>query len=67
MPQSIAKVAVHLVYSTKQRKAYLKPLELRKQLYAYMATILQESVDSPPIIIGGVEGYDPAYNLPSYD
>jgi REP element-mobilizing transposase RayT len=54
MPQSLAKVAVHLVYSTKHRAAYLNEPELRAELYAYKATILKNNVDSPAILIGGM-------------
>lgn len=57
MPQSIAKVPVHIVYSTKNRKPYLDSPELRPELYAYKATILKQNVDSPAIIIGGVEDH----------
>lgn len=54
MPQSLAKVAVHLVYSTKHRAAYLTQPELRSELYAYKASILKNNVDSPTILIGGM-------------
>ncbi len=57
MSQSVAKVALHLVFSTKHRRPWLKDAELRKELYAYMATILRDNVDSPAIIIGGVEDH----------
>ena len=57
MPQSIAKVPVHIVYSTKNRKPWLDSPELRDELYAYKATILKNNVDSPAIVIGGVEDH----------
>ena len=57
MPQSVAKVALHLVFSTKHRTPWLKDAELREELYAYMATILRNNVDSTAIIIGGVEDH----------
>jgi putative transposase len=53
MPQSLAKVAVHLVFSTKNRVACLADPNLRRELYAYAASILRGNVDSPAIIIGG--------------
>jgi putative transposase len=56
MPQSLAKVIVHLVYSTKNRKAWLKDPILRSELYAYNATILK-NLDCPAILIGGVEDH----------
>ena len=57
MSQSVAKVALHLVFSTKHRTPWLKSAELQDDLYAYMATILRDNVDSPAIIIGGVEDH----------
>jgi len=57
MPQSIAKVAIHFVFSTKMRKPWLRGSNLRDELYAYMATILRNNVDSPAIIINGVEDH----------
>jgi len=50
MPQSLAKVIVHLVYSTKHRKPWLKDPRIRSQLHAYSATMLKEEVDSPAIL-----------------
>lgn len=35
----------------------LKSVSLREELYSYMATILRNNVDSPAIIIGGVEDH----------
>jgi len=57
MSQSVARVVLHLVFSTKHRKPWLKSVELREELYAYMATILRDNVDSPAIIIGGIEDH----------
>ncbi len=57
MSQSIAKVAFHIVYSTKHRKPWLRSSGLRDELYAYKATILREKVDSPAIVINGVEDH----------
>lgn len=54
MPQSLAKVLVHLVYSTKNRTPWLDDADLRNELYAYKATLLKNNVDSPAIIIRGV-------------
>src|SRR3989442_10292846 len=57
MPQSLAKVLVHVVYSTKGRRPWLQDEEMRKQLYAYKATILRNNVDTPALIINGVEDH----------
>ena len=56
MPQSLAKVAFHIIFSTKHRRPWLKDEAIRKELYAYMATILK-SLESPAIIINGVEDH----------
>jgi len=47
MPQSLAQIYVHIVYSTKHRQPWLGDDDMRSQLYAYMATILRDNVDSP--------------------
>ena len=57
MPQSLAKVLVHIVYSTKGRRRWLRDEEIRRQLYAYKATILRNNVDTPALVIGGVEDH----------
>ncbi len=57
MPQSLAKVLVHAVYSTKGRCPWLQDEEVRRQLYAYKATILRNNVDTSALIIGGVEDH----------
>ncbi len=41
MPQSLAKVIVHIVDSTKHRKPWFKDPRIRSELYAYSATILK--------------------------
>jgi REP element-mobilizing transposase RayT len=57
MPQSLAKVLVHIVYSTKNRTPWLRDRGLRADLYAYAATILRDAVDSPALLINGVEDH----------
>ena len=55
MPQSLVKNLVHLVYTTKERRAWL-PTEHREGLFAYQAGIFRE-LESPAVIIGGVEDH----------
>ena len=57
MPQSLAQIYVHIVYSTKERKPWLRDDGLRGELCAYMATILHDNVDSPALLINGVEDH----------
>jgi REP element-mobilizing transposase RayT len=56
MPQSLAKVIVHIVFSTKNRTPWLRDVDLRKELYAYQGTILKK-IDSPALLINGVEDH----------
>ncbi|MBF0274338.1 MAG: IS200/IS605 family transposase [Nitrospinae bacterium] len=55
MPQSLSKILVHIVFSTKSRRPFIKE-PIQKELYAYMATILK-GCESPAIIIGGVDDH----------
>jgi putative transposase len=57
MPQSIAVIPVHLVFSVKDRLPLLATAELRNELYAYMATILRDRAACKPILNGGVEDH----------
>ena len=57
MPQSLAKISIHLVFSTKGRTPWLRSNDLRDQLYSYMAVLLRDNLDSPAIIIGGIEDH----------
>jgi REP element-mobilizing transposase RayT len=56
MPQSLSRIVVHLIFSTKNRDPFLRDIELRKQFHAYMAGILQE-LKCEPILINGVEDH----------
>jgi len=56
MPQSLAKILVHTVFSTKQRRPFLRDRELRTEMHAYLGGILA-NLDCQPIIVGGVEDH----------
>ena len=56
MPQSLAKVLIHIVFSTKNRTPWLRDEGIRKELHAYMATVLQ-TMESPALIINGVKDH----------
>ena len=56
MPQSLARVVLHVVFSTKNRVPFLKNPELRARLHAYMAGVLQ-AIGCEPILINGVEDH----------
>lgn len=54
MPQSLVKVLIHMVWSTKHRTPWLRDKQV--QLYPYMATVLG-NMDSPALVINGVEDH----------
>ena len=56
MPQFLARVVQHVVFSTKNRVAFFKDPELRARLHASMAGVLQ-NIGCEPILIGGVEDH----------
>lgn len=55
MAQSLAKILVHIVVSTKGHRAFIDG-NIRPELYAYLAGILKAK-DSHAIKIGGVENH----------
>src|SRR3990172_513829 len=52
MPQSLAKILVHTVFSTKDRRPFLRDQPLREELHRYLGGILTHH-DCQPLIIGG--------------
>ena len=56
MPQSLAKILVHTVFSTKDRRPFLGDKILREELHRYLDGILTNH-DCQPIIVGGVEDH----------
>ncbi len=55
MSQSRVKNLIHLVYSTKHRTPWI-PKNVQERLWAYQAGIF-ENLESPALIIGGVEDH----------
>jgi REP element-mobilizing transposase RayT len=53
MSQSLAKVLVHTVFSTKDRRPFLRDKPLRDELHQYLGGILIQ-LDCQPVIVGGV-------------
>ncbi|MDZ7723941.1 MAG: IS200/IS605 family transposase [candidate division KSB1 bacterium] len=51
MPQSLSKVYIHLVFSTKNQKTLIDP-DIELELYPYMAKVFREC-DSPLLAING--------------
>ena len=53
MPQSLARLLVHLVFSTKNRIPFLRSPELRSEAHAYLTATLR-GLDCEPVQVGGV-------------
>lgn len=56
MPQSLSAVYVHLVFSTKERRAFLRDKALRDARHAWMGGVSKQ-LDCAPVRIGGVEDH----------
>ncbi len=56
MPQSLSAVYIHLVFSTKERRPFLRDEVVRKSLHAYLGAVSKE-LDCPPLKVGGVEDH----------
>jgi putative transposase len=56
MPQSLARIVLHVVFSTKGRIPFLRETSLSKRLHAYMAGVLQDC-GCEPVLINGVEDH----------
>jgi putative transposase len=56
MPQSLANVLMHLIFSTKNREPFLSDKDLRQRTHAYLATVLKD-IQSPAVIVGGVSDH----------
>jgi len=55
MPQSLARLHVHLIFSTKNRERFLTE-KVRESLHRYMATVLQ-NLHCPPVLINSMEDH----------
>ena len=56
MGQSLVQIYVHIVYSTKSRKPFLKSDEHRERMHGYLSGICKNQ-NSPAIIVGGAEDH----------
>ncbi len=56
MPQSLSAVYIHLVFSTKERRAFFRDKTMRYALHSYLGGISKQ-LECPPIRIGGVEDH----------
>ena len=56
MPQSLSAVYVHLVFSTKERRPWLRDRATREALHAFLGSASKQ-LDCPPLLVGGVEDH----------
>ena len=56
MPQALSAVYIHLVFSTKERRPWLRDHPTREALHAFLGGASKQ-LDCPPILVGGVEDH----------
>jgi REP element-mobilizing transposase RayT len=56
MPQSLSRILVHTVFSTKGRQPFLRDRLLREELHRYVGGILA-NLGCQPLLVGGVEDH----------
>lgn len=56
IPQSLSAVYIHLVFSTKDRRPFLRDKAMRDALHSYLGGVSKQ-LDCPPILVGGVEDH----------
>jgi putative transposase len=52
MPQSLAQVHIHVIFSTKNRMPFLVAAEFRREMHAYLVSVMK-AYESPAQIVGG--------------
>lgn len=53
MPQSLALVLVHIIFSTKHRMPFMQSPDLRSEVHAYLTGTLR-GLDCEPLRVGGI-------------
>ena len=56
MPQSLSAVYIHLVFSTKERRPFLRDKVVRESLHAYLGAVSKQ-LECPSLKVGGVEDH----------
>jgi len=56
MPQSLSAVYIHLAFSTKDRRPFLRNKAVRDKLHSQMGGI-SKTLECPSLIVGGVEDH----------
>src|SRR5688572_29202575 len=52
MPQSLSRIWLHIVFSTKNREAFLQDEALREEMFKMLGHHAKE-LDCPPLVVGG--------------
>jgi putative transposase len=53
MPQSLAQIYLHIVFSTKDRLPYLQDASLRDEMHNYLGGVCN-NIDCPTLCVGGI-------------
>jgi putative transposase len=53
MPQSLAQIYLHIVFSTKDRLPYLQDASLREEMHKYLGGVCN-NIDCPTLCVGGI-------------
>lgn len=56
MPQSLARLWVHLIFSTRERYPFLSETSVRNDMHGYLATVLRTH-DCPTLEVGGCDDH----------
>ena len=56
LPQPLALVLVHIIFSTKNRMAFLQSAELRSEVHVYLTGTLR-GLQCEPLQVGGMEDH----------
>ena len=56
MSQSLTQIYLHIVFSTKDRQAFLTDKKIRERTHAYLAGTCR-NLDCPSLLVGGVEDH----------
>ena len=56
MPQSLANVLIHTVFSTKHRQPFLRDPDLRDEMHRYLGGAAK-TLDCQPLTVGGVDDH----------
>ena len=56
MPQSLAQIYLHIVFSTKERRAYLQDAAIREETHRYLGGTCN-NLGCPVLRVGGVEDH----------